>query len=355
MFNRLCFPYDDENTIQLFEKIKLILDLMEDKTSKEIFINRILYSMTNEQSYMKKIIMTTETGVELEKKLSQAKGVFCYGAGIRGTRFVAMFPNIRWRAFVDQKVVGGHSSGLGIINLEELRKTYQEDDLIVISNLNDDEIIKNELLSIGIKRDKIIGLNEIDKKSGEKIYIDPDFIFHYIDKKTSFVDLGCYDGKDAINFKNAIHDYAAEIYAFEPNPSNYTKCKQALSSYQNSFVYNLGVGDKATSLYMSGGGEMAHISEQENSIKIVVDKLDNILKSKNVGFIKMDVEGFELAAIKGAKSIIAEQKPIIAASVYHKMSDIVNIPELLLQYNSNYKFYMRHYSVSSADTVLYAV
>lgn len=355
MYNRLCFPYEDENSLQLFESINEIYDLMLDDISKEVYINRILYSMTNNQLYAKNIILTTKSGFELERILTQAKGVYCYGAGIRGTRLVKMFPTVKWRAFVDQKCIVQHQSKLQIMNIEELKNVYQADELVVISNLKDDIEIKNELISNGVSEEKIIVLNELDKESGKNIYIDSDFVFKYVNDKTSFVDIGSFDGKDAINFKNAIRNFDAELYAFEPNPINYLKCKESLKKYSKSVVYNIGVGERATSFNMSGDGEMAHLSECDNSIKVKVDTLDKLLDGKNVGFIKMDVEGFELACLKGAKKIITEQKPIIAASVYHKMSDIVNIPQILLLYNPNYKFYMRHYSVSCADTVLYAV
>lgn len=56
MFNRLCFLYDDENKIQLFDDIKQLYNKMIDDVSKQIFINRLLYSITNEQLCMKQII-----------------------------------------------------------------------------------------------------------------------------------------------------------------------------------------------------------------------------------------------------------------------------------------------------------
>jgi hypothetical protein len=69
----------------------------------------------------------------------------------------------------------------------------------------------------------------------------------------------------------------------------------------------------------------------------------------------MDIEGAELEAIKGAKRIIEEQKPKLAICVYHKPEDIWELPELILSYNKEYKFYIRHYSYKDNETVLYAV
>ena len=88
--------------------------------------------------------------------------------------------------------------------------------------------------------------------------------------------------------------------------------------------------------------------------QIEVVKLDELLDGEKVTFIKMDIEGAEYAALKGAEKIIREQRPRLAISIYHKPSDIVEIPKLLLEYKDDYKFYLRHYSLIGNETVLYA-
>jgi hypothetical protein len=68
----------------------------------------------------------------------------------------------------------------------------------------------------------------------------------------------------------------------------------------------------------------------------------------------MDIEGAELNALKGARRIIEEQTPKLAICVYHKPKDIWEIPQLILDICPRYKFYLRHYSFSPTETVLYA-
>ena len=65
------------------------------------------------------------------------------------------------------------------------------------------------------------------------------------------------------------------------------------------------------------------------------------------------MEGHEVKVLKGAEKIIRNQHPVMAVSMYQ--SDIWRIPELLLEYNSEYAFYMRYYGAANGDTVLYAV
>ena len=69
----------------------------------------------------------------------------------------------------------------------------------------------------------------------------------------------------------------------------------------------------------------------------------------------MDIEGSELKAIIGAREIIKKFHPTLAISVYHKPEDIVEIPQLIMDINPNYKFSLRHYSIGDFDTVLYAI
>lgn len=42
-------------------------------------------------------------------------------------------------------------------------------------------------------------------------------------------------------------------------------------------------------------------------------------------------------------------------SIYHKLDDIVTIPSLLLEMRKDYKFYIRHYSLLTNETILYAI
>lgn len=83
--------------------------------------------------------------------------------------------------------------------------------------------------------------------------------------------------------------------------------------------------------------------------------LDDYLAGRQVTFLKMDVEGAEEEVLKGARNTIMQQHPRLAVSVYHKLSDIQTLPELILSYYPGYRLYLRHYSFSDYDTVLYAL
>ncbi|HEY8097641.1 MAG TPA: FkbM family methyltransferase, partial [Methylobacter sp.] len=73
-----------------------------------------------------------------------------------------------------------------------------------------------------------------------------------------------------------------------------------------------------------------------------------------VDFIKMDIEGAELAALKGASESIQKFKPRLAISLYHRLSDFIDIPSEIRRLHPEYRFYLGHHSVHQEETILYA-
>lgn len=74
-----------------------------------------------------------------------------------------------------------------------------------------------------------------------------------------------------------------------------------------------------------------------------------------ITFIKMDIEGSELEALKGAKETIKQFKPKLAICVYHKKEDLLEIPQYILSLNPGYKLFLRNAASIPTDVVLYAL
>ncbi len=100
-------------------------------------------------------------------------------------------------------------------------------------------------------------------------------------------------------------------------------------------------------------GSSSRISEIAD-ISIQVDSIDRVIQEP-VTCIKMDIEGAEYQGILGAKEMISRFKPKLAVCVYHKPEDIWELPQLIHRINSEYEFYLRHYSFGDVETVLYAL
>jgi FkbM family methyltransferase len=74
-----------------------------------------------------------------------------------------------------------------------------------------------------------------------------------------------------------------------------------------------------------------------------------------VDFIKMDIEGAELDALKGAEAAIRKHRPKLAISLYHKPDDFETIPSYLDGLGLGYRFYLDHHTIYENETVLFAV
>ena len=83
--------------------------------------------------------------------------------------------------------------------------------------------------------------------------------------------------------------------------------------------------------------------------------LDDCLEGIDPTYIKLHLEGGEYAALIGAEKTVRRAAPRLAVCVDHCAEDIVRIPQKILEYDSAYKLYLRHYSTSITETVLYAV
>jgi FkbM family methyltransferase len=73
-----------------------------------------------------------------------------------------------------------------------------------------------------------------------------------------------------------------------------------------------------------------------------------------VDFIKLDVEGAELNALRGAEKTIRAFKPRMAISVYHQEDDLISIPEFLRSLNCGYKLLLDHFTIYNEETILFA-
>lgn len=82
--------------------------------------------------------------------------------------------------------------------------------------------------------------------------------------------------------------------------------------------------------------------------------LDNILPGFHPTFINMDIEGSELAALKGAENMIRKSCPDLAICVYHSPAHLWEIPLYIHSLGLGYRLFLRNYTSFTGETVLYA-
>lgn len=170
-----------------------------------------------------------------------------------------------------------------------------------------------------------------------------------------FVDCGAYFGETSEEFISLCHNRCAEIYMFEPDRGAYAKMQENMQMYSNVRMFAAGCGEKMERLNfknLTNGGSMVDDNGDE---EIEIISLDELFNNKIPTYIKMDIEGSEKKAILGAQNIIRKHKPKLAICIYHRPEDFFEIPLLINKLNSNYRFYVRHYTRTYSDTVIYCV
>lgn len=99
-------------------------------------------------------------------------------------------------------------------------------------------------------------------------------------------------------------------------------------------------------------------SARDGKISFRTEAIDHLVetgKITKVDFIKMDIEGAELRALKGAEQAIRRFKPKLAITVYHSLQDFWEIPKYIDSLELGYQFSLRHFTIHAEETVLFAM
>ena len=173
-----------------------------------------------------------------------------------------------------------------------------------------------------------------------------------------YVDCGAYDGDTVTGFIENLERggvfFYRKIYAFEADPKNVDAMRKNLEGYDNVSIIAKGVYDSTGVLRFATEGTIgSRISDEGTEIEVT--SIDETVKDEEVTFIKMDIEGSELMALKGAEKTIRRCRPKLAICVYHRVEDLTTIPQYIKSLNPDYKLYFRKYWPNALEAVLYAV
>lgn len=172
-----------------------------------------------------------------------------------------------------------------------------------------------------------------------------------------FIDCGAFDGDTMKEFIKAAKGKYNRIVCFEPMEKYHARLEKRGAGKRVTAIC-AGVHKETTTLYFhadQGKGSSLSSSADEHTVQVPVRAIDDTPECKNATFIKMDVEGSEMNALRGAKETILRNKPKLAICIYHKNRDFIEIPTWIHKLVPEYKLYVRHHSFSVNETVLYAI
>ena len=158
----------------------------------------------------------------------------------------------------------------------------------------------------------------------EREYYEPllEFGHKFLSQGDRIIDGGANQGIFSCAFGSAVGP-SGVVYAFEPQSYavNCLRQNAELNGFENIRIFEAAVSDcsKQVFLNLEAGPVSAAVSDIPTGVPAVkacaIDDLitQNVIEA--VQFIKLDLEGHELNALKGAKIMLAATRPIICLEV----------------------------------------
>lgn len=173
-----------------------------------------------------------------------------------------------------------------------------------------------------------------------------------------YIDCGAYTGDTINGFINWNGGRYTKIFAFEPDSQNFSVLEKFVkqNGYENISLFNCGAWNEKTILTFQENGDAASKLSEDGNISLAVDFIDNVVDDTPINLIKMDIEGAELNALKGAVKTLKRWRPILTICVYHKPEDLITIPQFIKEIYGNCHFYLRkHWGLNLWEFVLYVI
>lgn len=132
-------------------------------------------------------------------------------------------------------------------------------------------------------------------------------VLEYIKHGDVVVDAGAYIGDHTIAYAEKVTT-AGAVFAFEPNRTAFECLEYNMKRYPQVSCFNQGLGDKTGRMGVVVDNKNVGMSYLSAGNDVSITSIDE-LEMFHVDFIKIDVEGFELDILLGAKATINRFKP----------------------------------------------
>lgn len=187
---------------------------------------------------------------------------------------------------------------------------------------------------------------------------DVPFLAGALRPSVTYVDAGAFDGDTAEDFIAIVAGRFSHMHIVEPDPANLIRARnrlarlgvidrvtfheEAISDQRGLLGFNA-TSNEGSALDASGAGAVRTVLLSDFD---VADEL----------YIKLDIEGAELPALRASRAFIVARRPILGISVYHHPDDLLDAVQLIEETGVSYKLYLRcHGEAGGDDLMLYAI
>ena len=152
------------------------------------------------------------------------------------------------------------------------------------------------------------------------------------------------------------------VFGFEPIPDMAAAARKELAAFPQYHLQTAGLGETTEEVrftYLRDSSHIAaHDSGEKNSVLCQMTSIDDFVRKhwlSRVNCIKLDVEGAEMLALIGGRETILKNHPKLIVCLYHKPSDMIDIPLYVRKLSDKYALHIAHLSCLFTDTILYAI
>lgn len=174
---------------------------------------------------------------------------------------------------------------------------------------------------------------------------------------------GCF-GETALYFAH-LTGPSGKVFTFEFVPSNLAILRTNLSlnpqlQERVEIVERALWSNSGEPLYVFDRGPASRVMSEpaaDADLRTETLSIDDLVRERcleRVDLIKLDIEGAEGEAIRGAQETIRSLRPALAIALYHSPADFVTLPRLVDQLFDGYRFFIRHLTIHSEETIFYA-
>lgn len=176
------------------------------------------------------------------------------------------------------------------------------------------------------------------------------------------IDAGLFDSTVLRRFALAVGPQG-HVYGFEPEPTNFASVQNTLARYGdpgNVTLVQKGLYSSRGTMLISDAGPSgtllaAHGDVAASPCNVVdVDGFAEEYKLPRLDLLKMDIEGAELDALRGAAASLRRWRPKLHICAYHHIDDLVNIPRLIRECVPDYQFHFTAHAPYLNEYVYYA-
>lgn len=147
------------------------------------------------------------------------------------------------------------------------------------------------------------------------------FIEKYMDPKGMLIDVGANIGH--LSIFTAVKFPESKIHSFEPHPKTreILEFNIGLNKCRNISVHSEALGNEVGEAFIydnwqvNRGGASLIVKDDTEGSRVQLRPLDDCSFQQHATILKIDVEGFELTVLEGAKALIQSNRPILIVEI----------------------------------------